>query len=197
MTKSDNVSSKCMVCVLPSLMAPQRDFHIKQKRFKYSEMESMAIERTHGAKNIGRTVFQDFENNLPRHDEQYHVSVSQKCTLACPLKGNRYGFPRQPEILRLKFPNEYKLSQPDAFMRNVSRGRQVTFLPHTSAQQRPIPVSTKRPEGIVTRTVHKQELIYGHGRRDRQHLHQTRCNQRQPSTKMRTLCADQIRNYGP
>lgn len=127
--KSDNMSPKCMLCVLPSLIAPQRDFDTKQKQCEYSEIENMAIEQTHHAERIGRTVFHDFENNLPKHDEQYHVSFSRKCALACSLKGNRYGFPRQPEILHLKFANEYKLSQPDAFMRNVSRGRQVNFSP--------------------------------------------------------------------
>ncbi|KAH9360332.1 hypothetical protein HPB48_010057 [Haemaphysalis longicornis] len=119
-TKSDNVSSKCMVCVLPSLIAPQRDFDTKQKRSKYSGMENTAIEQTHDPENIGRTVSQDVENNLPRHVEQYHVSVSQKWALACPLKENPHGSPRQPEQLHLKFANEYKLSQPDAFMLNVS-----------------------------------------------------------------------------
>lgn len=195
--KSNDVSPKCMVCVLPSLIAPQRDFDTKQKRCKYSEMESTAIEQTQDAENIGRTVFHDFENNLPRHDEQYHVSFSQKCALSCPLKGNPHASHRQSERLHLKFANKDKLSQHEAFMRYVSRGRQVSFLPHASAQQRPIPVSTKRPEGIVARTVHKQELIYGQGRRDRQRLRQTRCNRTRPSTKMRTLCADQRRNYGP
>ncbi|KAH9367191.1 hypothetical protein HPB48_018777 [Haemaphysalis longicornis] len=65
--KSNNVRPKCMVCVLPSFMDPQKDLDTKSKLCKYSKMESTAIEQTNDAENIGRTVFHDFENNLPRH----------------------------------------------------------------------------------------------------------------------------------